>query len=408
MRKVEKRASGEVRRSLTMSSFEAQGQSPPRCGPQFPSLGQEPPELSMYGDCYYPPPSLPSPQRNTPTSYDLSDYTTPPTNPYLWFNSSGINTSPYLTTTGPPGNPGPPFVPQHYGMQRPYLGPAGAGGPGGELNWFSLPSQEDLMKLVRPPYSYSALIAMAIHGAPDRRLTLSQIYQYVADNFPFYNKSKAGWQNSIRHNLSLNDCFKKVPRDEDDPGKGNYWTLDPNCEKMFDNGNFRRKRKRKSDSLSGNDASAGTPESGDSERVSPKHSGNPALNISPTADRIPSPSLSAPTPCLSSFLSEMSGVSSGGTSEVGGDGLNRPLQINLSLDGPQRSTQPGSFSSYSPNSSGPEWVPQVPAPPMLSPSPPNSLGYSNPILSQYNSSGGHFYPTLSSTGIIYHREGTEV
>ncbi|KFQ29069.1 Forkhead box protein I1, partial [Mesitornis unicolor] len=108
-----------------------------------------------------------------------------------------------------------------------------------------LPSQEELMKLVRPPYSYSALIAMAIHGAPEKRLTLSQIYQYVADNFPFYNKSKAGWQNSIRHNLSLNDCFKKVPRDENDPGKGNYWTLDPNCEKMFDNGNFRRKRKRK-------------------------------------------------------------------------------------------------------------------------------------------------------------------
>uniref|UniRef100_A0A8C3SEN2 Forkhead box I2 n=1 Tax=Chelydra serpentina TaxID=8475 RepID=A0A8C3SEN2_CHESE len=102
-------------------------------------------------------------------------------------------------------------------------------------------------KMVRPPYSYSALIAMAIQNAPEKKLTLSQIYQYVAENFPFYKKSKAGWQNSIRHNLSLNDCFKKVPRDEDDPGKGNYWTLDPNCEKMFDNGNFRRKRKRRSD-----------------------------------------------------------------------------------------------------------------------------------------------------------------
>ncbi|KAF3838085.1 hypothetical protein F7725_009853 [Dissostichus mawsoni] len=299
-----------------MSSFETQGQSPPRCGPQFPSLGQEPPELSI-------------PQRTAPTSYDLSDYTSTP-NPYLWFNGTGINTPPYLATTGPPGNPGPPFVPQHYGMQRPYLGPAGAGGPGGELSWFSLPSQEDLMKLVRPPYSYSALIAMAIHGAPDRRLTLSQIYQYVADNFPFYNKSKAGWQNSIRHNLSLNDCFKKVPRDEDDPGKGNYWTLDPNCEKMFDNGNFRRKRKRKW---------LRAPESGDSERGSPKHS--TALNMSPTADRIPSPSSSGPAPCLSSFLSEMSGVTV--ANEVGGDGLSRPLQINL--DGPHR---PGTFSNYSP------------------------------------------------------------
>lgn len=192
-------------------------------------------------------------------------------------------------------------------------------------------------------------------------------------------------------------------------GKGNYWTLDPNCEKMFDNGNFRRKRKRKSDSLSSGDGSSGPPESGDSERASPKHSSNPSLNMSPATDRIPSPSLSVPGPCLSSFLSEMSGVSNGGTNEVGGSGLSRPLQMNVPLDGPHRPTQPGSFSTYSANSSGSEWVPQVPAPPALSSSPSHSsLGYTSPILNQYNGSNSHFYPTLSSTGVIYHREGTEV
>lgn len=171
---------------------------------------------------------------------------------------------------------------------------------------------------------------------------------------------------------------------------------------MFDNGNFRRKRKRKSDSLPGAENGSGAPESGDSERGSPKHPANPALDISPTADRIPSPSSSVPAPCLSSFLSEMSGVTS---PEVGGDGLSRPLQINLPLDGPHRPAQPGSFSSYSPSTVGAEWVPQVPAP-VLSSSPTHS--YTSPILSQYSGSSGHFYPTLGSAGIVYHREGTEV
>ncbi|KAJ1067065.1 PREDICTED: forkhead box protein I2 [Capra hircus] len=153
----------------------------------------------------------------------------------LWLNAPALSSASYA--------PGPvPAAP--YGAPGPLLA-APSGLAGADLAWLSLPGQQELLRLVRPPYSYSALIAMAIQSAPRRKLTLSQIYQYVAGNFPFYKRSKAGWQNSIRHNLSLNDCFKKVPRDEDDPGKGNYWTLDPNCEKMFDNGNFRRKRKRR-------------------------------------------------------------------------------------------------------------------------------------------------------------------
>ncbi|OCT69946.1 hypothetical protein XELAEV_18036872mg [Xenopus laevis] len=178
------------------------------------------------------------------TGYGLNEYSSPPSSPYLWLNGPAINSSPYLN-----GGSGSPYFPAGYGGgQRQFLPPSSGFGVA-DFPWLSIPNQADLLKMVRPPYSYSSLIAMAIQNTPDKKLTLSQIYNYVAENFPFYKKSKAGWQNSIRHNLSLNDCFKKVARDDHDPGKGNYWTLDPNCEKMFDNGNFRRKRKRKSESV---------------------------------------------------------------------------------------------------------------------------------------------------------------
>ena len=96
----------------------------------------------------------------------------------------------------------------------------------------------------KPPYSYIALTAMALWHSPERMLPLSEIYKFIMDNFPYYRKNTQRWQNSLRHNLSFNDCFIKIPRRPDRPGKGAYWTLHPKAIQMFENGSLLRRRKR--------------------------------------------------------------------------------------------------------------------------------------------------------------------
>lgn len=113
----------------------------------------------------------------------------------------------------------------------------------------------------KPPYSYVTLIGMAIKSSSMKRLTLSEIYEFICKQFPYYERNKKGWQNSIRHNLSLNECFIKFPRstsssiqnqsknydasNTSSDRKGCYWTIDPNCFEMFSDNLINYKRRRR-------------------------------------------------------------------------------------------------------------------------------------------------------------------
>jgi hypothetical protein len=96
----------------------------------------------------------------------------------------------------------------------------------------------------KPQHSYIGLIAMAILSSPEKKLVLADIYQFVLDKFPYFRHRGHGWRNSIRHNLSINDCFVKAGRASN--GKGHYWAVHTACQEDFQKGDFsRRKAQRK-------------------------------------------------------------------------------------------------------------------------------------------------------------------
>ncbi|KAG7234141.1 hypothetical protein INR49_005741 [Caranx melampygus] len=96
----------------------------------------------------------------------------------------------------------------------------------------------------KPPYSYAQLIVQAITLAQDKQLTLNGIYNHITKNYPYYRTADKGWQNSIRHNLSLNRYFIKVARSQEEPGKGSFWRIDPSSESKLIEQAFRKRRPR--------------------------------------------------------------------------------------------------------------------------------------------------------------------
>ncbi|XP_063435575.1 forkhead box protein I3-like [Mytilus trossulus] len=95
----------------------------------------------------------------------------------------------------------------------------------------------------KPPHSYIAMISMAILSKPNKKMLLNDIYQFIMNTFPFYNNNEKAWRNSIRHNISINECFVKIGKS--DTCKGNYWSIHQDCIEEFAKGDYRRRNARR-------------------------------------------------------------------------------------------------------------------------------------------------------------------
>ena len=94
---------------------------------------------------------------------------------------------------------------------------------------------------VRPNDSYFVMIGKAIISSPTGRMALHEIYNYIRKNYPYFKKvNPTGWKNSIRHNLSLHECFIKVGKCKE--CKGHYWAIHPANILDFSRGDFHRRR----------------------------------------------------------------------------------------------------------------------------------------------------------------------
>ena len=92
----------------------------------------------------------------------------------------------------------------------------------------------------KPALSYVAMIAQALLSSPNGRMALSDIYDHIMENVPFYRSTTLAWRNAVRHNLSVNEAFIRAGRT--DIGRGHYWTIHPACVMQFYQGDYNRRK----------------------------------------------------------------------------------------------------------------------------------------------------------------------
>ena len=95
-------------------------------------------------------------------------------------------------------------------------------------------SRNPMLPAEKPPAPYSTLITQAILSKPYGVISVAEIYEFVYTNYDYFKRVKTGWRNSIRHNLSINPAFEKVPKSRTPfGGKGTVWRINKKYQDEF-------------------------------------------------------------------------------------------------------------------------------------------------------------------------------
>jgi len=94
-----------------------------------------------------------------------------------------------------------------------------------QKNTFQTPKVSTPVLSKKPPYSYAALIEMALSSSKSYTMNLKDIYLWVETNFEYFKTAKSGWKNSIRHNLSLQKSFTRVDFAGSNSNQPSVWRL---------------------------------------------------------------------------------------------------------------------------------------------------------------------------------------
>ena len=100
------------------------------------------------------------------------------------------------------------------------------------------------------PLSYVEAIAHAILSSSQRQKTLSEIYSFIQDTYPEFTENRVRWKNTVRHNLSLHECFQRCEIAFNNGGC--YWRIHPKFLADFSRGDFSRRKMPQTPQFVGN------------------------------------------------------------------------------------------------------------------------------------------------------------